>query len=348
MLHTLKYDSDSDDSVAPQEMMTEQSEEEVRKQVNNHKLLDNHIISMMSDMDEEEKNVLKRQIYSAPLAYHAIEPMPAARMTLANEIDVKALRSQTQSSAAFVLPMLAKDFMFSAPVPVEEEKKTCAISSTPPCEHNQWDRMSKKKHSITLRCKKCQQFWKTKLEYFTKCPEFYSGNCTLGDACPHPHIYSRAAEKHELSKQVQVAALRNSEAQRGAAVQRGGQQAQGAVAVPTPTPPSPLTPTFQHAVSPQQMPQHLQQQMQQVPQQMVQQVMPQRIQVIPQQMQQMTQQPLLSFGNATQQQQVGVQFVQVPVGQQFPGTTLVALPQNFQTTQFVPVPVPVQAASWKG
>ena len=71
-----------------------------------------------------------------------------------------------------------------------------------PCEHNQWERISKKKHSISLRCRVCRTCWKTRLEFFSKCTAFYAGECEFGAKCPHPHIYSKAAEKHQMLKKL--------------------------------------------------------------------------------------------------------------------------------------------------
>ncbi|KAJ9456661.1 hypothetical protein DIPPA_00255 [Diplonema papillatum] len=79
---------------------------------------------------------------------------------------------------------------------VDSKKPKMAVEMTAPCCHNQWERISKKKNSISLRCRKCKACWKTKLGFFQKCPDFYSGSCPRGDECPHPHIYSRAAEKY--------------------------------------------------------------------------------------------------------------------------------------------------------
>eukprot|EP01063_Lacrimia_lanifica_P015673 TRINITY_DN2235_c0_g3_i1.p1 TRINITY_DN2235_c0_g3~~TRINITY_DN2235_c0_g3_i1.p1 ORF type:complete len:506 (+),score=153.63 TRINITY_DN2235_c0_g3_i1:63-1580(+) len=72
-----------------------------------------------------------------------------------------------------------------------------------PCAHNQWERISKKKNSISLRCRTCKACWKTKLEFFEKCTAFYAGHCEDGDSCPHPHIYSKAAEKHQMLRRQQ-------------------------------------------------------------------------------------------------------------------------------------------------
>ena len=67
----------------------------------------------------------------------------------------------------------------------------------PPCAHNGWDRLTKKRNSISLKCRQCRAYWKTRIEFFTKCRDFYSGSCPRGDSCPHPHIYSKAAEKRQ-------------------------------------------------------------------------------------------------------------------------------------------------------
>eukprot|EP00756_Hemistasia_phaeocysticola_P006426 Hpha_TRINITY_DN13821_c0_g3::TRINITY_DN13821_c0_g3_i1::g.69990::m.69990 len=50
-----------------------------------------------------------------------------------------------------------------------------------PCTHNRWDRVTKKRHSITLRCQVCDNHWKTTLESHSKCDLFYEGQCPLGD-----------------------------------------------------------------------------------------------------------------------------------------------------------------------
>ena len=82
----------------------------------------------------------------------------------------------------------------------DDSRKVNEVHEKPPCRHNQWDRVSKKKNSISLRCRACQAYWKTRLTFFQKCQRFYAGGCALGDSCPHPHIYSRAAEKFKERK----------------------------------------------------------------------------------------------------------------------------------------------------
>eukprot|EP01065_Artemidia_motanka_P048861 TRINITY_DN7996_c0_g2_i1.p1 TRINITY_DN7996_c0_g2~~TRINITY_DN7996_c0_g2_i1.p1 ORF type:complete len:582 (+),score=120.85 TRINITY_DN7996_c0_g2_i1:68-1813(+) len=73
---------------------------------------------------------------------------------------------------------------------------TPAVRVMAPCTHNRWDRITKKRHSITLRCRACGEFWKTCLEFHSKCDGFYKGNCPLGDMCPCPHIFSKATQRH--------------------------------------------------------------------------------------------------------------------------------------------------------
>eukprot|EP01059_Diplonema_ambulator_P027902 TRINITY_DN46592_c0_g1_i1.p1 TRINITY_DN46592_c0_g1~~TRINITY_DN46592_c0_g1_i1.p1 ORF type:complete len:233 (+),score=56.15 TRINITY_DN46592_c0_g1_i1:52-699(+) len=80
----------------------------------------------------------------------------------------------------------------------EPERKQMTVSEHPPCRDNQWERASKKKNSITLRCRVCHVYWKTRLEFFSKCTAFYAGHCSLGRNCPHPHIFSKACEKHHV------------------------------------------------------------------------------------------------------------------------------------------------------
>eukprot|EP01062_Namystynia_karyoxenos_P028745 TRINITY_DN2173_c0_g1_i1.p1 TRINITY_DN2173_c0_g1~~TRINITY_DN2173_c0_g1_i1.p1 ORF type:complete len:622 (+),score=135.64 TRINITY_DN2173_c0_g1_i1:78-1943(+) len=81
------------------------------------------------------------------------------------------------------------------------ERRPLQVQLTPTCQHNEWERALKKRHSITLRCRVCHAYWKTRLAMFTKCQAFYQGNCPLGGACPHPHIYSRCTERHMQTTQ---------------------------------------------------------------------------------------------------------------------------------------------------
>eukprot|EP01063_Lacrimia_lanifica_P001955 TRINITY_DN1100_c0_g2_i1.p1 TRINITY_DN1100_c0_g2~~TRINITY_DN1100_c0_g2_i1.p1 ORF type:complete len:352 (+),score=83.53 TRINITY_DN1100_c0_g2_i1:106-1161(+) len=85
--------------------------------------------------------------------------------------------------------------------PAPPRRPRMEVTRERPCAHNQWERISKKKNSISLRCRLCKACWKTKLEFFQKCTAFYAGQCTKGDRCAHPHIYSKAAEKHQMRRQ---------------------------------------------------------------------------------------------------------------------------------------------------
>eukprot|EP01065_Artemidia_motanka_P023746 TRINITY_DN2840_c0_g1_i1.p1 TRINITY_DN2840_c0_g1~~TRINITY_DN2840_c0_g1_i1.p1 ORF type:complete len:608 (+),score=159.46 TRINITY_DN2840_c0_g1_i1:68-1891(+) len=75
------------------------------------------------------------------------------------------------------------------------ERMPLQVQSSPPCEHNSWERVLKKKHSVTLRCRVCRKSWKTRLCLFSKCEDFYRGKCERGQRCPHPHIYSKCTER---------------------------------------------------------------------------------------------------------------------------------------------------------
>ncbi|KAJ9470384.1 hypothetical protein DIPPA_01581 [Diplonema papillatum] len=81
-------------------------------------------------------------------------------------------------------------------VGAEEDKKYMSVEMAAPCSDNEWERASKKKNSITLKCRVCGAYWKTRLEFFQKCVDFYAGNCLKGRDCEHPHIFSKACEKH--------------------------------------------------------------------------------------------------------------------------------------------------------
>ena len=80
-----------------------------------------------------------------------------------------------------------------------------SVEVKPTCNHNTWEKQSKKKRSITLKCRTCNAFWKTRLCYFEKCVDFYHGNCMKGDQCPHPHIFSKACVKHATQQAAPVA-----------------------------------------------------------------------------------------------------------------------------------------------
>eukprot|EP00754_Rhynchopus_humris_P014751 Rhum_TRINITY_DN14408_c41_g1::Rhum_TRINITY_DN14408_c41_g1_i1::g.88721::m.88721 len=121
-----------------------------------------------------------------------------------------------------------------------------SVAKEPPCEHNQWDRVAKKKNSIALCCRKCGALWKTRLSFFEKCARFYAGHCDLGDACPHPHIYSRQATKYFERK---LKGTRGKGAPPPAALQPAAAPAAAhagcaAVAVPPPSRPPAPAPTY--------------------------------------------------------------------------------------------------------
>ena len=59
-----------------------------------------------------------------------------------------------------------------------------------PCVHNNWDNVRVKKGQITLRCRECQEQWKTETEKVRKCQNFFNtGTCANGTGCPNPHIH---------------------------------------------------------------------------------------------------------------------------------------------------------------
>eukprot|EP01059_Diplonema_ambulator_P021874 TRINITY_DN3636_c0_g1_i1.p1 TRINITY_DN3636_c0_g1~~TRINITY_DN3636_c0_g1_i1.p1 ORF type:complete len:478 (+),score=116.42 TRINITY_DN3636_c0_g1_i1:47-1480(+) len=59
-----------------------------------------------------------------------------------------------------------------------------------PCTHNNWDNVRVKKGHITLRCRVCQEQWKTDTGNVRKCLTFFqTGSCSKGTQCPNPHIH---------------------------------------------------------------------------------------------------------------------------------------------------------------
>ncbi|KAJ9463938.1 hypothetical protein DIPPA_30439 [Diplonema papillatum] len=69
-----------------------------------------------------------------------------------------------------------------------------------PCAHNKWKKQTKKRGKLVLRCEVCQAVWKTRPEMHQKCPLFVRAECTLGDDCPHPHIYARREPAKRLER----------------------------------------------------------------------------------------------------------------------------------------------------
>eukprot|EP01062_Namystynia_karyoxenos_P030683 TRINITY_DN22874_c0_g1_i1.p1 TRINITY_DN22874_c0_g1~~TRINITY_DN22874_c0_g1_i1.p1 ORF type:complete len:350 (+),score=40.99 TRINITY_DN22874_c0_g1_i1:84-1133(+) len=75
------------------------------------------------------------------------------------------------------------------------------LSMSPPrscLQHNEWKRVGRRYQChtmIVLRCRVCAATWRTSLDFFDKCADFYAGTCTRGGSCPHPHIYSKAFER---------------------------------------------------------------------------------------------------------------------------------------------------------
>ena len=120
-----------------------------------------------------------------------------------------------------------------------------SVAKEPPCKHNQWDRVAKKKNSIALCCRKCGALWKTRLSFFEKCTRFYAGHCDLGDACPHPHIYSRQATKYfERKLKGTRGKGATPAAPQPAAALAAAQTSCAAVAMPPPSHPPAPTPAY--------------------------------------------------------------------------------------------------------
>eukprot|EP01059_Diplonema_ambulator_P007125 TRINITY_DN16653_c0_g1_i1.p1 TRINITY_DN16653_c0_g1~~TRINITY_DN16653_c0_g1_i1.p1 ORF type:complete len:211 (+),score=15.75 TRINITY_DN16653_c0_g1_i1:67-633(+) len=103
----------------------------------------------------------------------------------------------------------------------EPRDSVTEVQKEPPCKCNQWERASRKRHSITLKCRNCNVMWKTKLEYFKKCSDFYAGTCTLGGDCPHPHIHSASCERHLSSRKKKPAPKRPTAMSSVEAIQNG-------------------------------------------------------------------------------------------------------------------------------
>eukprot|EP00754_Rhynchopus_humris_P000346 Rhum_TRINITY_DN10222_c0_g1::Rhum_TRINITY_DN10222_c0_g1_i1::g.37491::m.37491 len=71
-----------------------------------------------------------------------------------------------------------------------------------PCGHNQWVKQMKKRGKLVLECMVCKVLWKTYPEFHTRCPDFLKGQCPNGEACEHPHVYSRGSDEAKRMKVV--------------------------------------------------------------------------------------------------------------------------------------------------
>ena len=71
-----------------------------------------------------------------------------------------------------------------------------------PCGHNQWVKQMKKRGKLVLECMVCSVLWKTYPEFHSRCPDFLKGRCPDGEACEHPHVYSRGSDEAKRMKVV--------------------------------------------------------------------------------------------------------------------------------------------------
>ena len=80
-----------------------------------------------------------------------------------------------------------------SPVAADANESRLAVTAEGPCVHNAWQRVRKLRKSggVLLRCFECGAKWATEITMHHKCPDFYRGKCTVGNECPHPHIYAR-------------------------------------------------------------------------------------------------------------------------------------------------------------
>ncbi|KAJ9468201.1 hypothetical protein DIPPA_04437 [Diplonema papillatum] len=76
-------------------------------------------------------------------------------------------------------------------------------ASAPTCTHNSWDNVRVIKGHVTLRCRECQDQWRTAADTAwrrRKCTAFPTlRGCPSGDACPKLHIHSK---KQSLTERV--------------------------------------------------------------------------------------------------------------------------------------------------
>eukprot|EP01064_Diplonema_japonicum_P028403 TRINITY_DN4352_c0_g1_i1.p1 TRINITY_DN4352_c0_g1~~TRINITY_DN4352_c0_g1_i1.p1 ORF type:complete len:481 (+),score=137.05 TRINITY_DN4352_c0_g1_i1:59-1444(+) len=126
-----------------------------------------------------------------------------------------------------------------------------------PCVHNNWDNVRVKKGFITLRCRVCQEQWKTETEKVRKCLNFFqSGSCVKGTLCPNPHIhrYKQSLAKRKmifgqellLPKQVEMDEMGKEiqEVQPAQEVQQPIQQLMTMAPPPVPAPRKSTPPSF--------------------------------------------------------------------------------------------------------
>eukprot|EP01062_Namystynia_karyoxenos_P032503 TRINITY_DN23987_c0_g1_i1.p1 TRINITY_DN23987_c0_g1~~TRINITY_DN23987_c0_g1_i1.p1 ORF type:complete len:241 (+),score=50.36 TRINITY_DN23987_c0_g1_i1:88-723(+) len=79
----------------------------------------------------------------------------------------------------------------------------------PPCPHNDWKKVGKKRERLVLMCRRedClreadggRTVWRIFPGEYGKCRDFYRGSCPRGASCPHPHIHKTFGESRGAAR----------------------------------------------------------------------------------------------------------------------------------------------------
>lgn len=101
------------------------------------------------------------------------------------------------------------------------------VSGTPPCSHNNWDKVRVKKGSAALRCRDCGASWRVPSS-LRKCPSFFCGYCPNGPSCALPHVHKYKNREREALEAQRQAALQAAAAAAARAHVASGEGAAGA------------------------------------------------------------------------------------------------------------------------